>query len=399
MNKERKYKNVSVDKLVPYINNTKTHSKEQIKKIQSSIREFGFVNPILIDGAYNIIAGHGRLEGAKAEGLKEVPCLFIEDLTDTQIKAYRIADNRIAEDAEWNMELLTIEMEDLEDLFTGFDAEEFDEIMGIDKEVVEDDFEVELPDETKSKLGDIYQLGKHRLMCGDSTSESYVNLLMDGNKADMVFTDPPYGMFLDADYSDMKLGFKNTTGGKKYENVIGDNNDFIPELITTIFDNFSYCKEVFIWGFDYFAELILNRNNGSVFVWDKRGNDNDDTANDESSDKMFGSTFELCWSKVRHKRLMARIKWAGIFGLPKEFDKKRHHPTQKPIELSSWFISRYSEEKSNIVDLYGGSGSTLIACEQLDRICYMMELDPKYIDVIINRWEQFTGGKAVLLNE
>ena len=157
-------------------------------------------------------------------------------------------------------------------------------------------------------------------------------------------------------------------------------------------------NEVFLWGADYFAELLPDKNNGSWIVWDKRANGNDDVEADYSSDKMFGSCFELCWSKNKHKRDIARVKWAGVFGTEQEFDRKRYHPTQKPIKLSEWFLTRYSKENQIIVDIFGGSGSTMMACEQLKRRCFMCELDPKYIDVIILRWEKLTGKKAKLLN-
>ena len=259
----------------------------------------------------------------------------------------------------------------------------------IEDEVIEDNIpEVHHP---ISKLGDIWQLGNHRLMCGDSTDKECVDKLMNGKKADMVFTDPPYGMNLDTDFSGMKSKlFKGKTGGSDYTKVIGDNDDFKPELITTIFNNFNYCKEIFTWGADYYAELLPNKNDGSWIVWDKRLND--------SADKMYGSCFELCWSKNKHKRDIARIKWAGIFGMEKQDTKNRVHPTQKPINLIFWFLNKYSKKNDLIVDLFGGSGSTLIACEYLNRNCYMMELDPKYCDVIITRWERLTGRKAVLLN-
>jgi DNA modification methylase len=236
-------------------------------------------------------------------------------------------------------------------------------------------------------------------MCGDSTSIDDIDKLLNKNKIDMIYTDPPYGMNLDTDFSGMKnnLDFakeKSFTGGKKYDAGIVD--DFNPEMINIILS--LNVKETFLWGADYFAELLLNKNDGSWIVWDKRANGNDDIEEDYSSDKMYGSCFELCWSKNKHKRDIARVKWAGVFGTEQEFDHKRYHPTQKPIKLSSWFLNRYSKEGTNILDLFGGSGSTLIACEQLNRNCYMMELDPKYIDIIINRWENFTGKKAILLN-
>ena len=255
--------------------------------------------------------------------------------------------------------------------------------------MTDEDAVPDVPEEPETVEGDIWVLGNHRLMCGDSTSIDAVDKLMDGALADMVFTDPPYGMFLDADYSDMNSKFKGSTGGKKYENVIGDHEDFKPELIQNIFTSFDYCKEIFLWGADYYADLLPDRNAGSWVVWDKRG--------DESADKMYGSTFELCWSRTRHKRMLARVKWAGIFGIEKEHDKKRCHPTQKPVELVEWFFDYYSMQKKRvIVDLFGGSGSTLLACEKTHRNCYMMELDPKYCDVIKKRWEDFTGQKAIL---
>tara|TARA_R100000773_G_scaffold7095_1_gene7208 strand:- start:198 stop:860 length:663 start_codon:yes stop_codon:yes gene_type:complete len=214
---------------------------------------------------------------------------------------------------------------------------------------------------------------------------------MDNKKADMVFTDPPYGMYLNADYSSLKTSLqmfkdKKTKGGKKYDNVIGDNDDFKPDLINTIFANFNYCKEIFLWGADYYSELLPDKNSGSWIVWDKRL--------DESADKMFGSCFELCWSKNKHKREIARVKWAGIFGLEKEHDKSRFHPTQKPTLLVEYFFDKWCKDFLTVVDLYGGSGSTLIAAERTNKHAYLMELDPKYCDVIVKRWEDFTGNKA-----
>lgn len=395
-----------VNNLIPYINNSRTHSEEQINQIFASINEFGFTNPLLIDEKDNIIAGHGRLLASKKLKMEEVPCIVLSGLTEAQKKAYIIADNKMALNAGWDEELLKIELENLKELdfdleLTGFNVDELDDIFQTEEEqeIVEDDFDIEPPEEPKAKLGDIYQLGNHRLMCGDSTKIEDVEKLMNGNKADMVFTDLPYGMNLDTDFSGMKnkLDFakeKGFTGGKKYEQGIVD--DFNPKMIDLIMS--LDVKEIFLWGADYFAELLPNKNDGSWIVWDKRANGNDDIEEDYSSDKMYGSCFELCWSKNRHKRDIARVKWAGVFGTEQEFDHKRYHPTQKPIKLCEWFIKRYSNDDNFILDLFGGSGSTLIACEQLNRNCYMMELDPKYIDVIIKRWEEFTGKKAIKLN-
>jgi site-specific DNA-methyltransferase (adenine-specific) len=287
----------------------------------------------------------------------------------------------------WDEQVLASQLLELQEA-------EFDiELLGfeIPVEPLQDVVEDELPEqvEPKSKLGDVWQLGRHRLMCGDSTDTATVQKLINGNKADLVFTDPPYGMFLDADYSDMSSKFKGSSGGNKYDAVIGDNADFTPDLITSIFNNFDYVNEIFVWGADYYSELLPDKNKGSWIVWDKRG--------DESADKMFGSTFEMCWSKARHKRHIARIKWAGIFGMTKEHDKKRQHPTQKPVALVTWFFEKWAKDLKNVVDVYGGSGSTLLACEQTDRTCFMMELDPKYVDVIIARWEKLTGQTAELI--
>ena len=301
-----------VEDLIPYANNSRTHSDAQVAQIAASIKEFGWTNPILVDGEKGIIAGHGRLMAARKLKMAEVPVIEISHLTETQKKALVIADNKLALNADWDLDLLTIELDEL--LTDGFDLE----LLGFDKEeldkllepeqiegLTDEDAVPEIPEEPKTKLGDIWVLGNHRLMCGNSTSIDAVDNLMDGKKADMVFTDPPYGMFLNADYSDMDSKFKGSKGGNKYDQVIGDHNDFTPELINTVFACFDYCKEIFMWGADYYAELLPAKNDGSWIVWDKRGT--------ESADKMYGSTFELCWSKAKHKRMMARIKWAGIF--------------------------------------------------------------------------------------
>ena len=383
--------NKKIDEIIPYENNPRNND-EAVDYVAKSIEEFGFKVPIVIDKNNVIITGHTRLKASKKLGLEEVPCILADDLTDEQIKAFRLADNKVSEYATWNDDLLDIELDDLDIDMTdfGFDIDIDEE----ETEIVEDEVP-EVPEEPKAKLGDIYQLGNHRLMCGDSTKEEDVAKLMNSVKADMVFTDPPYGMNLDTDYSSMKSEiFKGGIGGKKYEQGIVD--DFNPKMIDLIMQ--LDIKETFLWGADYFAELLPNKNDGSWIVWDKRANGNDDIEEDYSSDKMYGSCFELCWSKNRHKREIARVKWAGIFGMSNQDQNKRFHPTQKPLELCNWFIKKYSNDNNSILDLFGGSGSTLIACEQLNRKCYMMELDPHYVDVIIQRWENFTGKKAVKLN-
>ena len=384
--------NMMVKDLIPYEKNPRFND-EAVKYVANSIKEFGFKVPIIVDKNNVIVAGHTRYKACKELGIKNVPVIIADDLNEEQIKAFRLADNKVSEKAEWNFELLQEELEDLDIDMSGFGFD-IDLDVEEEKEIIEDDVP-EVPEEPKAKLGDIYQLGNHRLMCGDSTSEEDVAKLMNGVKADMVFTDPPYGMNLDTDFSGMKSKiFKGGNGGNFYEEGIVDT--FTPDMLKTIFD--LDIKETFIWGANYFAELLPNRNNGSWIVWDKRANGNDDIEEDYSSDKMYGSCFELCWSKSKHKQDIARIKWAGMFGMEKQDTHTRVHPTQKPIALCEWFIKRYSNDNNAILDLFGGSGSTLIACEQLNRKCYMMELDPHYIDVIIQRWENFTGEKAVKIN-
>lgn len=386
--------NKKISDIKPYEKNPRKND-EAVEYVANSIKEFGFKVPIVIDKDGVIIAGHTRYKASKKLGLKEVPCIIADDLNEEQIKAFRLADNKVGEVAEWDFDILTEELDDI----INIDMTDFAFDLGLEEEqqeVEEDDFEVEVPEEPKAKLGDIYQLGNHRLMCGDSTSRTDIDKLLNDNKIDMIFTDPPYGMNLDTDFSGMKSKiFKGGNGGNEYDAGIVD--DFKPEMINTIMA--LDIKETFLWGADYFAELLPDKNDGSWIVWDKRANGNDDIEEDYSSDKMYGSCFELCWSKNKHKRDIARVKWAGMFGMEKQDNKKRLHPTQKPLELCNWFITRYSKDNGSILDLFGGSGSTLIACEQLNRNCYMMELDPKYVDVIINRWEQYTGKKAVLLND
>jgi len=223
-------------------------------------------------------------------------------------------------------------------------------------------------------LGDLFEIGEHRLFCGDSTDSDQVAKLMYGEKADMVFTDPPYGMSLDTDYTKMPIA-PNGAKPLKHNKIKGDNDDFRPELIDTIFACFNYCKEIFIWGADYFAELLPNKNDGSWMVWDKRV--------DEKFDKMIGSAFELCWSKQKHQRKIARIN-NTLFSGEKDAQNKVH-PTQKPIKLATFFFENWGNKNDLVADLFLGSGSTMVAAHQLNRKCYGMELDPKYCQVIIDR--------------
>lgn len=387
---------ISIDKLIPYARNARTHSDEQVAQIAASIREFGFNNPVLIADDNTIIAGHGRVMAARKLGLTDAPCIKLSHLSETQRKAYILADNKLALNAGWENSLLSVELEELigsgfDISLTGFTQEEIDALKPIEitEGLTDEDAVPEVPEEPVTRLGDVWLLGRHRLMCGDSTSIDAVDRLMQGVKADMVFTDPPYGMKLDTDYSSIKGSAKakiKNLHGKKYDRIIGDHDDFSPELINTVFSCFDYCSEIFLWGADYYAELLPEKNDGSWIVWDKRGG--------EDADKIIGSCFELCWSKSKHKREIARVKWMGAFGYADA--RNRVHPSQKPLALCDWFFERWGNSGDTVADLFGGSGSTLIACEKTGRINRSMELDPKYCDVIVKRWQDFTGKKATL---
>lgn len=368
---------------------------EQIEQIKNSILQFGNNDPIAVWGDNNIIVeGHGRYTALQQLGYEEVECIRLDHLSEEERRAYTLAHNKLTMNTGFDMDVLTAELEQLQEMdfdlsLTGFDMDELDSLLETEgeAEVTEDEYEVELPEEPKAKLGDIYQLGRHRLICGDSTNKDDVAMLMNGEKADMVFTDPPYGMNLDTDYSKMS---GNGRKGKTYSKVIGDNEDFKDDLIKTIFDNFNYCKEIFLWGVDYYFDLIPNFKDGNLIVWDKTLKTNGDAG--------YNSEFELLWTRKQHKKEVIHFNWFRYFGLSAQDTKTRKHPTQKPLQVITPFIDKYSKENDLIVDIFGGAGSTLIACEQLNRTCYMMELSPQYIDVIIDRWETLTGEKAEKIN-
>lgn len=406
-----KIEKTNINNLISPDWNPRQITPEELEKLETSLNEFGYIEPIIVnDVNMHIVGGNQRAKALKTLGYDEVDVVYVHIEDINKEKACNIALNKISGD--WDAEKLQVVLEEIElspiDIsLTGFDEIELTEMEIYEEpkieDVVEDEYEIDENIETDIQQGDLFKLGNHYLMCGDATSKEDINQLLSVTgekiKIDMIYTDVPYGMGLDTDFSVMKsnlkfIGDKSAFGGGKYNE--GKVDDFQPKIIENIFD--LNIKETFLWGADYYTEHLHNINNGSWIVWDKRSNDDTTITDANNADKMFGSCFELCWSKNRHKREIARVKWAGIFGTEHEFDHKRHHPTQKPIKLGAWFINKYSNENDIILDLTAGSGSTLIACEQTNRINYSMELDPNYCQVIINRWEEYTGQKAEKIN-
>jgi DNA modification methylase len=384
-----------VDSLIPYVKNSRTHSPDQVAQIAASIKEFGWTNPILIDGDNGIIAGHGRLMAARKLGHKEVPTIELKDLTETQKKAYIIADNRLALNAGWDNEMLTIELNDLlADGFAldilGFDPKEIAALL--EPEMVEgltdEDAVPEVPEEPKTRLGDIYQLGNHRLMCGDSTSIDAVESLVDSAKIDLCYTDPPYGINESGNRVGRgNLGNKDSkiiAKGVIYKDFKDDTIDYAIEAYNIVEGILQIPRQVW-WGANYYCHSLPQSNNW--FVWDKRTEDKYKNTNSDA---------EMAWVKSQWSSIRVfRHLWMGLVK-GSEKGQARVHPTQKPVALAEWSFD-YFKEVNTVLDLFGGSGSTLIACEKTNRTCYMMEFEPHYCDVIVKRWEDFTGKKATLL--
>lgn len=378
-----------INELKPYENNSRTHDENQIKQICKSIKEYGWTNPVLIDEKGMIIAGHGRVEAGKKLDIKEVPCIVLSGLTEAQKKAYVIADNKMALNAGWNEELLKTELENLKELdfdleLTGFNIDELDELFKEDEEeqeIIEDDFDIEPPEEPKAKLGDIYQLGNHRLMCGSSTDIDMVNKLIDNNKIDLVYTDPPYGINIVNDKG--KVGAGNLAKNRTYLEVKGD------DTTETAQEFYNTCvalgiEKIILWGGNYFIDFLPF--SPSWLIWDKRIDMNSNNFADG----------EMAWCSFKTPVRIYHQLWNGMIREGEHED--RVHPTQKPIRMQTEILKDFTNENDNILDGFGGSGSTLIAREETNRNCFMMEYEPHYVDVIINRWEQFTGKKAVKLN-
>lgn len=372
---------VKIKDLKPYERNPR-NNKEAVDYVANSIKEFGFKVPIVIDKDNVIVCGHTRFYACKKLKIDTVPCVMADDLTDEQIKAYRLADNKVSEIATWDFDLLNDELSDLVDFDMsafGFDLGETEQ-----EEVEEDNFDVDenIPDEPKAKYGDVYQLGNHRLMCGDSTSIGDVEKLIGKNKIDLVLTDPPYGISVVSDDGKVGADFGVTQKGT-YMSVKGD------DTTDTTKEFYNTCVAVgidkyILFGGNYFTDFLPFSD--GWLIWDKRC---------ESGIKNSFADGEMAWCSFHTPIRIYHQLWNGM--IREGEHEKRVHPTQKPVRLLGEIIKDFSSENDNILDCFGGSGSTLIACEQTNRTCYMMEYEPHYIDVIIARWEQFTGQKAVKL--
>ena len=379
-------KEVEVSALIPYAKNSRTHDDAQVAQIAASIKEFGWTNPILVDGDKGVIAGHGRLLAARKLGMTKVPTIELKDMTEAQKKAYVIADNKLALNAGWDTNFLSLELQELKDqdfdlTLLGFDDKELDALLApeVTKGLTDEDSVPDTPIEPKTKLGDIYILGNHRLMCGDSTSITDVEKLVVGTTIDLCYTDPPYGINEKGDRSNRG----GLTQGNNLKDFKDDSIDYAVEAYQIVEGVLQVKRQVW-WGANYYCHALPQSNNW--FVWDKRV---------EEKQKDTQSDCELAWVKSKWSSVrIFRHLWKGLIK-GSEHGQKRVHPTQKPVALAEWAFD-YFKDVSTVLDLFGGSGSTLIACEKTNRHCLMMEFEPHYCDVIVKRWEDFTGKKAVL---
>ena len=379
--------NKNINDIKEYENNPRNNDKA-VEYVANSIKEFGFKVPLVIDKDNIIVAGHTRYKASKLLGITEIPCIIADDLSEEQIRAFRLVDNKSAEYASWDKELLNMELNNIFDI----DMELFD--FNIDKnlkDVIDDDYDIELPEKPKSKIGNIYKLGNHYLMCGDSTNNDDVNKLMNNILADLIVTDPPYNVNYEGKTSDnLKIVNDNMEDTKFY--------DFLKKA----FDNMH----------------LHTKDGGAIYVFhaDTEG------LNFRKAFKEAGYKLAECLIWVKNTFVMGRqdYQWRHepiLYGWKQgsghyfiddrslstvlEFDKPNRnaeHPTMKPVELIAYLIKNSSKRNEVVLDLFGGSGSTLIACEQLERKCFIMEYDPKYCDVIIDRWEKFTNQKAELIS-
>lgn len=423
---------MKLSELKPNPKNPRDIDEKELEMLKKSLDKFGDLSGFVVNKVTgNIVSGHQRkkvlpsdseiviteqYEKPNAKGTIAIGYVVVDGekhkyrevlFDEATEKAANIAANQ--QGGNFNLPALKEWVMELDELSIDLDLLGFKDdflqtlIAPIHQANGDEDAVPEVPKEPKTKLGDLYKLGEHRLLCGDSTNIQHVERLMNGENADMVFTDPPYGMNLDTNtkdiyFKDQKpdkdgkyLSKTSSIGARKtnnYRPIIGDDTEFNSGIILGIFD---YCKEVFLWGADYYCQSLPKK--GSWLVWDKTGGN-------ESLDKAgFQSKFELCWSKNSHRRSIVRSTWVGVSGMSHKDASHRMHPTQKPVKLCENIIKEYSEENKNIVDIYGGSGSTLIACEKTNRKCFMMELDPHYVDVIIKRFIQYANKPVFRIND
>lgn len=397
------YKKAKVSDLIPYARNSRTHSDAQVAKLAASIKEFGFLNPVIVDGDNGIIAGHGRILAAQKLGLEAVPTIEADHLTEAQRRAYVIADNRLALDAGWDDELLRIELGDLDaegfDLsLTGFDLDEIANLTAEEIEGLTDDDAVpDAPEDPVTVLGDVWLLGRHRLMCGDSTSIDAVEKLMDGKKADIAFTSPPYNADAKAGQGDI---FNNKKSIKLYSDGYSDNlesSDYVQFASSVLEMCFAVTDGFIFWNVSYnaksrfeYIEQIKNRLSYLVeqVCWKK------------SSTIPFKGSLMRDWEPIyifstNKQPVAVKEVTSNFWQINNTNSQADNHKACFPVELPVRGINIVAKNTGVVFDPFGGSGSTLIACEKTARDCRMMELDPKYCDVIVKRWQDFTGKDAI----
>ena len=381
----------SLEEIQPYSKNAKKHDARQIKNVAESIKQYGFVQPVVVDKNNIIVIGHCRALAAKKLGIKEVPCVCVDDLTPEQVNALRLVDNK-SNESDWDFDLLKDELPEL-------DLSAFDFDWGISDDITEEVEEDEAPEvdevsDPVTKRGDIWQLGRHRLMCGDSTIPADVKKLIGADEIDLLLTDPPYGISI-VNKTSKKVGgggethfgtdaAKKYVEATKYREVLNDNTTETAKQACGI--ALSLTKNQIVFGGNYFTDFLPP--SPCWCVWDKENTGN-------------FADCELAWTSFQRAAKLYKWLWNGLCrkGTRNIEGAKRVHPTQKPVGLITDILRDFSEEKNKVLDLFGGSGSTLIACEQINRSCYMMEYEEYYCDVIVKRWETLTGNRAVLLND
>ena len=391
---------VDISTIKPYKGNAKEHPKEQIEQIKKSMQEFGNIDPIGI-WHNEIVEGHGRYLALKELGETQVPVIRLDDLTDEQRRAYTLVHNQLTMNSGFDLDTLKVELDNIGEIDMSEFGFNLDGIGEEPQEVQEDDFDEEPPEEPTSKLGDIYQLGEHKLMCGDSTNAEHVAKLMDGAKADMVFTDPPYNV----NYADKNIFLNNADKGNRIQDDIENDhaesdetakNDLWLPAFKNMVDNSADDCSIYVTMPQGGAHMMMMMMSAQEAGWQVKHEliwvKNNHVLG--RVDYLYKHEPILFGWKNKHKFFGAGEHTKSVWEIPKP-QKSDLHPTMKPIALIANALLNSSQEGDNILDVFGGSGSTLVACEQLNRKCYMMEMSPKYVDVIIKRWEEYTGKKAV----